>query len=366
VTFTADGGMTRALIQTPAATNYFTYGVAALAGGSTLAAIVGTTTYGDNAQLYFSTDAGCSWQPSGQTLPSNNSPSLARLVSARDHAYVWGWSSGDGQSIHVIDRTGVTRRFSLEFESWQSGPYGFGVDPNDPTRVRIAVHSCIHRASCGRGSIIWETTNEGATWTTMGVAVPHTISTPMRFSPTNFDHVVSPYGVQAPYGPPAGHVTFDGGNQWLEAQGLPTNWQSKDAAIGPDGQTVWLLAEDSSSNLPLPFPTAMYVSHDGGLNYQEAFVASEANPFFATLPYAGPQLPSPPFFARMFPHPSNADIVYLTYTTATEGKNYLYRYDAGLDQLEKQEWPSAHGGVWGLAFNPADPDRLYLGLSAAE
>ena len=49
--------------------NYFTYGVAALAAGSTLAAIVGTTTTEHNAEIYFSTDAGCSWQPSGQTLP---------------------------------------------------------------------------------------------------------------------------------------------------------------------------------------------------------------------------------------------------------------------------------------------------------
>jgi hypothetical protein len=136
-------------------------------------------------------------------------------------------------------------------------------------------------------------------------------------------------------------------------------WAARDAAVGLD-QTVWLLAEDWS-NVSSPYPTAMYVSYDGGLNYQEAFAASDANPFKASNPYGDP-IPHP----KIFPHPADPDVVYLAYTSRAEGTSYLYRYDADLDQLSKQEWPSSEGAVWSVAFNPVDPELLYLGLSAAE
>jgi hypothetical protein len=349
VTFTADGGLHRAPIGTPAAANYFTYGVAALAAGNTLAAVVGTTTVGDSAEIFFSIDAGCSWQSSGQTVPNVNDYLSAELTAAGGYAYVWG--SGN-ESVHVIEPTGIARRFSLDFDWWVSGPHGLGIDPDDSTRVRISVYDCMHRASCGHGAEIMETTDEGATWTPIGVPAPYGALT-MHFSPTNFDHVVTPHGSAA------GAVTFDGGNQWLPSQGVPTGWSADHAAIGPDGQTVWLLVNTGSFDSGTQ--SAMYVSHDGGLSYQEAFASSEANPFAGTNP-----LGDPLYYARIFPHPSDADIVYLAYTSRANGTSYLYRYDADIDQLSKQEWPSAEGGVWGLAFNPADPDYLYLGLSAAE
>jgi hypothetical protein len=236
VTFTADGGLHRAPIETPAAANYFTYGVAALSAASTLAAIVGTTTSGTSAEIFFSTDAGCSWQPSGQTIPNVDYHLSAELSAGGGYAYVWGSGSA---SVHVIEPTGIAKRFSLGFDSWVSGPYGLGIDPSDPTRVRISIYDCMHRASCGHGSVIMETTDEGATWTQIGVPAPYS-ALAMRFSPTNLDHIV------APSGPPAGHVTFDGGNQWLDGQGVPTDWGPDEAAIGPDGQTVWLLVHSGS------------------------------------------------------------------------------------------------------------------------
>jgi hypothetical protein len=358
ISFTADGGLHRAPIETPAAANYFTYGVVALSGGSTLAAVVGTTTRGDNAEIFFSTDAGCSWQPSGQTIGDAYYYLSAALTAAGSHAYLWRTHY---RAVYVIEPTGIARPFDLKsFPYWVSGPYGIGIDPDDPTRVRIALYDCLHRSSCGHGSEIFETTNEGQTWTKVGRAVRDGALS-MRFSPTNLDHAIAPFGlVGSQFNDAAGYVTFDGSNLWLAGQGPPTGWSTDDVAISPDGQTVWLLAHTGDYPSP-PTLSAMYVSHDGGLNYQEAFASSDENPFVPQNPIADPIA-----HAQIFPHPSNPDIVYLAYTSRAAGTSYLYRYDADLDQLAKQEWPSREGGVWSLAFNPADPDLLYLGLSAAE
>jgi hypothetical protein len=221
------------------------------------------------------------------------------------------------------------------------------------------MYDCLHRSSCGHGSEIFETTNEGATWTPIGRPTRDG-ALKVRFSPINLDHAIAPFGrVGAEFQDAAGYVTFDGGNQWLAGRGPPSGWSTDDVAIGSDGQTVWLLAYTGDRWLPIL--SAMYVSHDGGLNYQEAFAASDENPFVPTNP-----LGDPIEHARIFPHPSKPDIVYLAYTSRADATSYLYRYDAALDQLTKNEWPSAEGGVWSLAFNPADPEHLYLGLSAAE
>jgi hypothetical protein len=350
VTFTSDGGLHRAPIATPVSANYFTYGVVALSAGSTLAAVVGSTTPADSAQILFSTDAGCSWQPSGQMLMNVDYYLSAELATAGGYAYVWSTAN---RAVHVIKPYGVARPLSLEFEPWVSGPYGFAVDPDEPTRIRISMYDCLHRASCGHGAVIMETTDEGKTWTQIGVPAPY-IALNMRFSPRNLDHVVVPHSA------PAGHVTFDGGHQWLPSQGVPAGWRADEAAIGADGQTVWLLVSTATAGSSAN-AAAMYVSHDGGMNYQEAFAASTEQPFVGTNPIGDPLL-----YARIFPHPSDADVVYLAYTARAKGTSYLYRYDAALDELLKQQWPSTEGGVWALSFNPHDPDLLYLGLSAPE
>lgn len=358
VSFTPDGGLHRASIEQPAVPNYVTYGVAALAAGSTLVAVVGSTTPLASAEIYFSTDAGCSWQASGQKFENVWYPSDVEIAEFGGTAYVWS----DHGFLHVIEPTGIARPFKLdEFPYWVSGPHGLGVDPQNPARVRVAVYDCLHRASCGRGSDIYETTNEGTDWTRVGTQSAPYLATRVRFSPTNLNHAVAPYGlVGSEFDDAAGFVTFDGSNAWLSGQGLPTGWSTDEQAIGPDGQTVWLLAHtgDYPSNTLV---SAIYVSYDGGLNYQEAFATSADNPFASGSPYGDP-IP----YARIFPHPSDADVVYLAYTSRAAGKSYLYRYDAELDELTKQEWPSSEGGVWSLAFNPSNPDHLYLGLAAAD
>jgi hypothetical protein len=351
-----DGGLHRTPIEPPAATNYVTYGVAALAAGSTLVAVVGTTTQGSSAEIFFSTDAGCSWQGSGQTLASLYHPTEVTVHETRGTAYI----VGARKALHVIEPTGLARPFKLDFPVWVSGPHGLAIDPENPSRVRIAVYDCVHRASCGHGSEILETTNEGALWTPVGTPVP-SLTFQVSFSPKNLDHAIAPFGtVGSEFYDVAGYVTFDGSNSWLAGQGLPKDWSIDDVAIGPDGQTVWLLAHAGSYASP-PLLSALYVSYDGGLNYQEAFASSDENPFAVRNPSGDPIT-----HARIFTHPSDANVVYLAYTSRGTGKAYLYRYDADLDELTKQEWPSSEGGVWSLAFNPSNGEQLYLGLAAAE
>jgi hypothetical protein len=347
VTFTSDGGLNRAPIETPAASDYFTYGVATLEAGSTLAAIVGPRTT-NSAELYFSADAGCSWQPSGHTVDSEYG--LPFEVTELD-GYAYAWRYG-GDTLYAIERTGLAP-LKMPDTRWSSnGPEGLGIDPNNPERIRIAVWEC-ERVSCGHGSTIFETSDRGTTWTMVGTHAPYG-AFGLRFSPTNFDHVIA----LSPT--PAGHVSFDGGNLWLPAEGVPADWNSREAALGHDGHTVWLLANPDVHPTPTN-ASAMYVSHDGGLNYQEAFSASDEHPFVFLNPTGDAA-----HHAKIFPHPSDGDVVYLAYTSPADATSYLYRYDAGLDQLTKRQWPLAEGGVSALAFNPADADVLYLGLAAVD
>lgn len=348
ITFTSDSGLSRAPIQNPAS-NYFTHGLAALGAGSTLAAIVGTTSGQDDARLYFSTDAGCSWAPSGHTF-TNGDAAQFELIEAGGHAFAW---SEGNDTLYAIERSGLATPLHLPDSRWfESGPSGIGVDPSNPARLRIAIWEC-ERPSCGHGAAIFETLDRGATWARAGTDAPYG-ALGLRFSPTNLDHVVAPSLT------PAGHVSFDGGNLWLLAQGVPADWQLQQAAIGYDGHTVWLIAAPPIFPKP-PNVSVLFVSYDGGLNYQEAFAASDENPFVFLNPIGDIHR-----HARIFPHPANGDVVYLTYTSRADGTSYLYRYDASLDQLTKRQWPSAEGGVWTIAFNPADANLIYLGLGAVE
>jgi hypothetical protein len=141
---------------------------------------------------------------------------------------------------------------------------------------------------------------------------------------------------------------------------VPATGTALDPVSAGAGQRVGRRASRGRHATP-PIVSAMFVSRDGGLNYQEAFAASDENPFVSMNPLGDAHVR-----AGVFPHPSDSDVVYLAYTSRADETSYLYRYDAALDQLTRRSWPSAEGGVSALTFNPADADLIYLGLSAAE
>jgi hypothetical protein len=336
VTFTRDHGVTRAPLAQPRDATDLVYGVVAASIGSTLAAFVRR---GVASRLEFSVDAGCSWADGGHTIGEMFD---AHVATAGDRVYVWGTGRAgtpeqpsSTRVFYVIEPGEEAVRREIPSAAGY-GLYGFAVDPGNPNRIRAVVYTCTQRASCGHGSEIVESLDGGATWLRSGQRAPYDASYDMAFSPVNLDHVIAP-----PY------VTFDGGNQWLSMQGLSAEFPDG-MAMGPDGQSVWLLLVALGPNAPET--ASLYLSRDGGLNFQLAITGDADGP----LAYG----------AGVHPDPSDADVVYLSYTSDSAQTSYFYRYDAALDELSKAQWPSADGVVTGVTFNPADPAVVYLGLSA--
>ncbi|HVZ36736.1 MAG TPA: hypothetical protein VG963_30115, partial [Polyangiaceae bacterium] len=168
----------------------------------------------------------------------------------------------------------------------------------------------------------------------------------VRISPLDLNHAITPglFGI---------YVTFDGGHQWLQSQGFVTRGEpvGYDAVIGPQDPMVWLVVGDNAAGSdPLAEPVSIYLSRDGGLNFQRVLSATADNPFTTRT--------------RLYVHPTNPDLLYFSFGS-TEAQSRLYRYDASTNTLTKQMWPYEQGVVSSIAFNPADTQYLYLGLSSA-
>jgi hypothetical protein len=223
---------------------------------------------------------------------------------------------------------------------------GLGVDPNNFLRLRFGYLPWHCRASCG-GAWVAESLDGGQTWQNQSSSQAPYLVLRMYFSPANFDHALAPGTATI------AHVTFDGGNQWLDAQGFgDTPNYVRDAAFASDGQTIWMVlgrTGQAPGEDPPPPPPGIYRSSDGGLNFQLALAPTLENPFWAD--------------ARLYLHPTNSDVVYFSTASAKTQQSFLYRYDADLDRLTKQEWAFAAGVVSAVAFNPVDPQYLYLGFS---
>ncbi len=337
VTFTADNGATRAHLQEPLSTVRAT-AVAAYAQGSTL--VAGVVREVGSVEVFFSTDAGCSWNLTHTITDMRH----ARIAIAGEYAFVWGYDDTIfGNTIYEIGPDGEGTRRPGPLGHWQSGGlHGLAADHNDPNRLRGAKYRCGSRpSSCNEGVQMVESLDRGATWLYLGVAPPFD-SHSIVFSPLNLDHAIV---IGAPH--PA-HATLDGGNQWFASQGLPDRGYPVTSAIAVDGQTAWLAYSNSSTD----DQPALYLSRDGGLNFQEAPIPT-GNDLMVGI-------------THLFPHPVDADVLYLASISADGTTSRLDRYDARLQEVSRQEWPAVEGIVSSLAFNPADPDLIYIGLAREE
>lgn len=64
----------------------------------------------------------------------------------------------------------------------------------------------------------------------------------------------------------------------------------------------------------------------------------------------------------MAAHPTNPNVLYFSYGTSFGGYGAdLYRYDDATGRVTKTH--NAYHGIPSIAFNPADPATMYLGLA---
>jgi hypothetical protein len=312
VTFSPDGGATLTPSSSPPLTGTkYTFGVVALDTPNVVLA--------DNAgTLLRSTDAGCTWSAVGSTgFP-------AAMLGAGKGGVAYGWVDNDA-GLYRYDGAAI-----VPLTSPAANIVGLGVDSKDGAHVRLL-------DSSGQ---MFETLDGGATFAPVGVPAPNAgFVYRAVFDPNELDHVFAGVIVDGAY------MTADAGTTWKHATGFGAgNANVFNAAISPvDGAVVW--AEGIELG---PDTRHVYRSTDGGLTFTP--VVDETDP--VNLYNGNPLWPDP------------VDASRLVFEFGMSFQNYgtdLYFYDAATDALTTHHHP-VHG-LRALAFSPADPAVLYLGIT---
>lgn len=319
VTFSADLGATVAPMDQQITPVHYTFGLVALGKPGAMLA-------GSGGEILASDDAGCSWHSIG-VATGGNTPAVRLVAAGHTRAYAFG--DNDSVLLRVDDEV-ISK---LASPAGQEGIVGLGVDPDDPDHLRIG-------DTAGR---LWDSTDAGASWSAQGLpALMDSLAYRAAFDAHDLDHVV--YGLITK----GALVTTDAGAKWTQAKGLSANNNANGfhIVVSPaEGDIVWLEGYDLSDDMDNK-ARHIYRSEDGGLNFVAVVNADEA-----TL-YNG---------NHMFAHPTDTNILYFVF--GSNFGNYgtdLYRYDHkdGEITLTHNKW---HDTI--VAFSPADPEFLYLGLS---
>jgi hypothetical protein len=263
-----------------------------------------------------SVDAGCSWQ---------------QIDKAPDDLYAYDVEPGPGDTAYLY---GVNDQPIYRVKGNQvsvvAGPaQGGGLAALQAGQGRL-------RAVAGDGQI-FDSTDDGLSWQARGVRpAPELYVYNAVIDPGNPDHLV--LGVMSD----GVYATFDGGRTWTRSQPVERVNAFRLAISPANPSVVWLEGYDSDRSTRF-----IWQSNDGGLKFEPVLDQSRA-----TLINGN----------RMWPSPVDADLFYFSYGTSFA--NYgadLYRFRPSTGELTRQH--NQHDGIPGLAFNPADPRVLYLGLA---
>ncbi|MFJ8577436.1 WD40/YVTN/BNR-like repeat-containing protein [Micromonospora sp. NPDC093277] len=271
-----------------------------------------------------STDAGCSWQQIVDTAPDLAAYDLA--AGPDGVAYVYGVND---QPIYRVQDDQVGK---VAGPVPGDGVAGLSVDPADARVLRTV----------SKAGQIYDSVDGGATWSAVGVpAGPDEYVYQAAVDPTDRSHIIVGTMGNGSY------VTFDGGQSWTRSAGVGATPHANgfSVAFSPaDPRTVWLEGYDLSQN----DNSARHIwrSTDGGRS------------FVSMLDGSGPTLING---TPLWPSPVDPDVLYFAYGTWFGGYGTdLYRYDASKGRLTSRHNP--HDGISGVAFNPVDPQVMYLGV----
>ncbi len=178
--------------------------------------------------IFHSPDEGCSWNTVYE-LQGNETWPLWIEPGADGHAF--GFSL-NYTTLFALQNTGNGMNAS-SLKVPVSNIMGLGTDPSNANHVRIA----------GKDGQIWDSTNGGVNWNTVGVAPNKGKSaTRVSFDPNDLDHVVYMTITDGAF------VTFDGGRNWTSSNGLTkTNGPRNafNAVVSPiDSRLVWCMSID--------------------------------------------------------------------------------------------------------------------------
>src|SRR5262245_19572520 len=283
--------------------------------------------------LQRSTNAGCRWDMVGIVDSTSDGFPISLVAARGDRAFVWSDNRND---LARVDGTTIT---------YLGAPVdsivGLGTDPADADHVRFGA---------GNGTI-WDAADGGVRFGQLGSPVPgFGFVYRTAFDPKDLNHAVVGAISDGAY------VTFDGARNWTKATGLsstgdgPVNVFS--VVVSPaDSMTVYAMGLDiDEADAGDPSQGRhIYLSRDGGLSFHPVVDNDSVNIILVNgVPMAG--------------HPTDSNVVYFTYGTSFGGYGAdLYRYDDATGQTTKTH--NSYHGIPSIAFNPADPSTMYLGLA---
>ena len=312
VTFSNDDGETVAPSSAPPLTGVaYTFGLTVLDTPNNVLA-------DNDGHLLLSTDAGCSFTDVGVTgVP-------AAVLTAAKSGLAYGYVDNDA-GLYRYDGDIVV------LHPQATNIVGLGVDPADGKHVRIV-------DSAGQ---IYNSPNAGASFAPLGSPCPveNKLLYRAAFDPHDIDHVacgVSGDGI---------YVTLDAGTEWHLATGLEVNWNAFSIAVSPvDGNVVW-----AEGILLGPDTRHLFRSEDGGLTF-----ASVYDPVPGVTLYNGNPL---------WPDPVDTNVLRFEFGTPFQGFGTdLYRYDHATGLVTTHHF--VFDKVLALAFSPANPLTLYLGITS--
>lgn len=320
LSFTTDEGDTITPTTSPIPPRTYSH-VAVLPHPNTLIAT------SDNA-IWRSTDAGCDWTMIGKD-PAAFQAEIAPGLD--DTAYVYGVNR---QPIYVVDGDQVTKRMGPV--TWE-GVIGLTADRDTPHTLRAV-------SDDGQ---IYVSSDDAKSWHRVGHPPRHLQwgAYAAAIDPTNPDHVVIG-------GSWSSFVTFDGGQDWQRIHGFTDGKHSNVFTVAistVDPSVVWAEAIDlTESGVG---SRKIYRSLDGGRTFTPLIGGAQIRLANG---------------ATLYPSPVNADVVYFTYGSWYHGfGTNLYRLTAALYGAQQERLTYTHSsfdGIDSIAFNPADPSVMYLGL----
>jgi hypothetical protein len=314
VTFTRDEGRTLATPVEKLSGVGYTFGVAAL-DATTLLSWHKTT-------LSISTDSGCSWRPL-EDMTVDIPPSI---TASQGRAFAW---SDNRPFLVRYDARGMVALKP------PGSIGGLAIDPANPDHVRLG---------STQDGFIWDSRDAGVSWEAIG-RLPGSLLLIYRyaFDPADLNHIMA--GIAGG----GAQVSRDGGATWTASAMQKARANIFSVAFSPaDTSYVWAEGLDLDAAPTDPSDGRhIYLSTDGGVSFKAVVTQG-----------AGITLINGTLLA---PHPTKRDVLYFVFGSYFQGYGTdLYRYDDSTHVVTLTH--NDYNDIDAIAFSPADPNVMYLGL----